>query len=81
MPSEKAYVTMAFSEDMLEKIKEQNNDPGDMIKKMMKAECTNLGYSEINGVKVQGFQTTDPSYAGGMIDNVNAIIFCETIYF
>ena len=77
MPSEKAYVTMAFSEDMLEKVKEQNNDPRDMLKKMMESECANLGYSEIDGVKVQGFQTTDPAYTGGMFDNVNATIWVD----
>jgi hypothetical protein len=77
MPSEKAYVTMAFSEDLLEKMQEQNNDPRDMIKRMMEAQCADLGFSEINGVKVQGFETIDPAFHGGMVDNVHAIVWID----
>ncbi|MBL7215497.1 MAG: hypothetical protein ISS71_07440 [Phycisphaerae bacterium] len=77
IPSEKAYVTMAFSEDLLQKTKEQNNDPREMIKKIMKTEYTDLGFSEIDGIKVQGFQTTDPAYAGNMCDEVNAAIWVD----
>ncbi len=77
MPNEKKYITMAFTEDLLQKMKEQNNDPREMIKKILKSEYTDLGISEIDGVKVQGFQTTDPAYAGVMCDDINATIWVD----
>jgi outer membrane lipoprotein-sorting protein len=77
MPSEKAYMTMTFSEDLLEKMKEQNNDPRDTIKKMLESEYTDLGFSEIDGIKVQGFQTNDPAYAGGMVDDINVSVWVD----
>lgn len=62
MPSQKQYVRMEFSDDVLGKIKKQNNDPRDLIRQMMSCKCTELGSREIDGVKVEGFRTTDPAF-------------------
>lgn len=60
LPDEKAYMTMELSDDQLEEMQQKNNDPREMIRQMLKDPYTDLGFSEINGVNVQGFQTIDP---------------------
>ena len=77
MPEEKKYMRMEFSEDLLERMKKQNNDPREMIKQMLSSEFTDLGFSEIDGVKVQGFQTNDPSYSGGMTEEASITLWVD----
>jgi outer membrane lipoprotein-sorting protein len=64
-PEQKKYTRMEFDDDLLARMKKQNNDPREMIKQIMSCEYTELGRSVIDGIKVEGFQTTDPSWAGG----------------
>jgi len=72
MPDEKRFTRMEFSDDLLALMKKQNNDPREMIKQMMGAKYTDLGKSEINGIEVEGFETTDPAIYGGAMGNVKA---------
>ncbi|MHC4397005.1 MAG: LolA family protein [Planctomycetota bacterium] len=65
MPEQKKYMQMEFDDDLLARMKKQNNDPRDMVKQIMNCEYTELGRSVIDDVEVEGFQTTDPSFAGG----------------
>jgi outer membrane lipoprotein-sorting protein len=65
MPDQKKYTRMEFDDDLLVRMKKQNNDPREMIKQIMSCEYTELGRSVIDGIEVEGFQTTDPSWAGG----------------
>jgi len=60
MPGQKKYMRMEFSDDLLDRMKKQNNDPREMIKQMMGAEYVELGRSEIDGVEVEGFETANP---------------------
>jgi hypothetical protein len=62
MPALKKYMRLEFSEDLLERMKQENNEPRYMIRQLMQCEYENLGFSEIDGVKVQGFRSTDPTY-------------------
>ena len=64
-PQQKKYTRMEFDDDLLARMKKQNNDPREMIKQIMACEYTELGRSVIDGIEVEGFQTTDPSWAGG----------------
>ena len=66
MPEEKKYMRMEFADDLLERMKKQNNDPRTTIKQMLGCKYTELGRREINGIPVQGFGTTDPAYSGGV---------------
>jgi len=61
LPAEKTYTTMALSDDQLDQMKQKNNDPRVLIRQMLDGQYTDLGFTEINGVKVQGFrsQTAD----------------------
>ena len=66
MPDQKKYVRMELDDTLTEKIRQQNNDPGLMLKQVVDCEHRSLGRSVIDGVEVEGFQTTDPSFLGGM---------------
>ena len=77
MPDEKMYMRMEFGEDLQERMKKQNNDPREMIKQMLNTEYTDLGFSEIDGVKVQGFRSNDPSYSGGMTDEITMTFWVD----
>ncbi|NIP26852.1 MAG: hypothetical protein GWN67_21510 [Phycisphaerae bacterium] len=67
MPELKKYVRMELTEELLARMKTQNNDPREMIRQMEGTEYTELGPSVIGGVEVEGFETTDPAFLGGMM--------------
>jgi outer membrane lipoprotein-sorting protein len=77
MPDEKKYLQMEFDDDLLAKMKQQNNDPREMIKRMMSSEYTELGRTRIDGIQVDGFQTTDPAVIGGMGENVKLTLWVD----
>ncbi|MCX5643649.1 MAG: zf-HC2 domain-containing protein [Phycisphaerae bacterium] len=68
MPSMKKYMRMEVDDEMFEKKRKENNDPRLMLKKILECQYTDLGKTTLDGIEVQGFQTTDPAYAGGMGD-------------
>jgi len=61
MLEKKQYNRMPFGEEFITIIKQQDNDPREIIKKIMACEYTELGRSVIDGVEVEGFRTTDPA--------------------
>ena len=62
-PHKKSYERYKLNDTMLESFREQANDPRSMIKKMLNCEYSSLGESVIDGISVEGFQTTDPAYS------------------
>lgn len=77
IPYQKMYQRIEFTDDLLEQSKKQNNDPREMIKQMMDCKYVELEQTEIDGIKVQGFQTTDPAYAMGLADEVTATVWVD----
>ncbi len=77
MPDKKKYMQMEFDDDWLAKMKQENNDPRDIIKRMMGSEYTELGRSTIDGVEVDGFQTTDPAALAGVGENVKITLWID----
>jgi predicted anti-sigma-YlaC factor YlaD len=77
IPDKKKYMQMEFDDDWLAKMKQQNNDPRDIIKRMMGSEYTKLGRSVVDGVEVDGFQTTDPTVIGGVAENVTLTLWVD----
>ncbi len=77
LPESKKYQRIEMTEEMLEKTKQQNNDPREMIRQMLNSEYTDLGFSEINGVTVQGFHTADPAYSMGVAQEVDARLWVD----
>ena len=77
VPEQKMYQRIEFTDDLLERTKKQNNDPREMIKQMMNCEYTELEPTEIDGIQVQGFQTTDPAYTMGVASEVQATLWVD----
>ncbi len=79
-PEMKKYTRMEFNEDMLARVKKQNNDPREMIKQILNSHYTELGRSIIDGIEVEGFQTTDPAMDGGLTGTagVNYTLWVDT---
>ena len=63
----KMYVRLKFDGMKLEYYKEEYNDPRIIIKQILSCDHTSLGQSVIDGITVEGFQTTDSAYEGGFM--------------
>ena len=77
MPGQKKFMRMEFSEDLLARMKKQNNDPREMVKQIMNCDYTELGRSKIDGIEVQGFETTDPRVMAGMAQHVKLTLWVD----
>jgi hypothetical protein len=77
MPDQKKYMKLEFDDVWLEKIKQQQNDPRDMVRQIIDCDYTPLGTDTINGVEVEGFQTTDPAYAAGMMEDLKVTLWVD----
>ena len=66
MPETKQYIRMPFGDELLARMKQQNNDPREIIIQIMKCQYDRLGKAVIDGVEVEGFRTTDPDYIGAI---------------
>jgi outer membrane lipoprotein-sorting protein len=77
MPETKQYMRMELTDDWLARMKKQNNDPREMIKQIMNYEYIELGKSVIDGVEVEGFQTTDPTYFGGTVEEGTSTLWVD----
>jgi len=75
MPKQKKFMRMEFTEDLLARMKKQNNDPREMVKQIMGCNYTELGRSKIDGIEVQGFETTDPRVMAGMAQHVKLTLW------
>ena len=78
MPEQKKFTRMEFDEDMFARIKKQNNDPRETLKQIMRCEYTELGRSVIDGIEVEGFETTDPRFMAGMAEEVKVTLWVDT---
>jgi hypothetical protein len=58
MPSVKKYMRMQVDDALFEKKRTENNDPRLMLKKILECQYTDLGKTTLDGIEVQGFQTT-----------------------
>jgi len=77
MPEMKKYMRMEFDDDLVTRMKKQNNDPREMIKQIMNCKYTDLGRSSIDGVEVEGFHTTDPAMLGGAGENIKYTLWVD----
>jgi len=77
MPSQKKYMQMEFDDAVFERTQKQNSDPSAMVKQILDCEYTSLGRSTIDGIEVEGFQTTDPGYAGGIMGEVDVNVWVD----
>ncbi|MBC8468320.1 MAG: hypothetical protein H8D56_02510 [Planctomycetes bacterium] len=77
MPGQKKYMRMELNDDLLARMKKQNNDPREMMKQILACKYTELGRSEINGIEVEGFKTTDPMFSAGMAEDVEVKLWVD----
>jgi len=69
MPEQKRYMKMVLTDEYLEKMRTQGGDPREMVKQFMSGEYIELGRNIIDGVEVEGIETTDPKAYGGQFDD------------
>jgi hypothetical protein len=62
---EKNYVPIRHSSEKIGYYKEEYNQPHTIIEQILACDHVSLGQSVIDGVTVEGFQTTDLAYKGG----------------
>jgi len=62
---EKEYNRFVYDGPKLEFYKEEYNEPHIIIKQILSCEHTTMGQSIVDGITVEGFQTTDIAYEGG----------------
>ncbi|MHC4146022.1 MAG: LolA family protein, partial [Planctomycetota bacterium] len=74
----KQFSRTEFSDDLLARMKKQNNDPREVIRQMLGLKYTELGKSEIDGVEVNGFETTDPRASGGTTGDVKVTLWVDS---
>jgi outer membrane lipoprotein-sorting protein len=77
IPEQKQYMQMEFDESLLARMKKQSNDPRDMLRQIINSKYTDIGKSVIDGVEVEGFETTDPALGGGMMEDVKVILWVD----
>jgi outer membrane lipoprotein-sorting protein len=77
MPEQKQYMQMEFDKSFLARVKKQSNDPREMLKLILNSKYMNIGKSVIDGVEVEGFETTDPAIAGGMMEDVKVTLWVD----
>jgi hypothetical protein len=73
--SQKQYTRAALDDAMVENMNKQSRDPRQMLKRFLSCAYSELGTAVIEGVKAQGFETTDPKYLGSMAKNVSARVW------
>lgn len=77
IPEKKKYMRMELDDELLASKKKENNDPREMLKQILACKYTELGRSEINGIEVEGFKTTDPNFASGAVDEVEMTLWVD----
>lgn len=77
MPDQKKYTRIELDDEMFANKKKENNDPREMVKQIMKCEYTELGRSVIDGIKVEGFETTDPGFMAGMAEDIKIRLWVD----
>lgn len=65
-PEQKKYRRTELDDDSLARMKKQNDDPREMMKQMLECEYAEMGRTVLNGIEVEGFETTNPKWTVGM---------------
>ena len=66
MPATKQYRRRELNDALIERTRQQNCDPGSVLKQILNGPYKSLGRSVIDGAEVEGFQVTGSRGLGGM---------------
>jgi len=70
--TQKQYTRLSLDDETVANMKVENHDPREMIKRLLGCRYKELGTSVIEGIRVEGFETTDPNYLGNPVGDVSA---------
>jgi hypothetical protein len=68
---------MEFNDDLLSKMKQQNHDPREWVQRVVDSQYKSIGKTTIDGIEVEGLETTDPAIAGGVTDKILARLWVD----
>ena len=77
MPEQKQYMRMTLTGEMLEKMQKENGDPRAFLEDFRNNEYIELGRSVVDGVEVEGFESTDPNIAQNALGNILARLWVD----
>jgi hypothetical protein len=66
MPSEKKYMRVVLTDEMLSQSKKQKQDPRDMLTTFMTGQIKELGTKVIDNIEVKGMEVVDPPSVRGV---------------
>jgi tetratricopeptide (TPR) repeat protein len=72
-PESKKYKLMELNDESITRIKQENKDPRVMMNRIMACEYTQLGRTMLDGIEVEGFETTDSKIATDMVENCEGV--------
>ena len=78
MHAKKRFSRSELNDDLLARMKKQHNDPRELVRQMLDLKFTELGKSEIDGVEVDGFETTDPGISSGTTGDVQFTLWVDS---
>jgi len=76
-PEREQYEVLEFSKGLLEMMKKKSNDPRDMLRQILNSKYVDMVKSVIDGVEVEGFQTTVPAFSGNEIEEVKVTLWVD----
>ena len=78
MPMEKKYSRVELNETRLQELQEEvNSDSVDTLREVLDCDYATLGRSTVDGITVEGFQTTDPKFLQGTPGTVDVKIWVD----
>jgi outer membrane lipoprotein-sorting protein len=77
IPEQKRYIRMLVNEELQKEIEEEQNNPRYMVKQFMAYEYTELGRDIIDGIEVEGIESTNPKVWGGMVEKASGRLWVD----
>jgi hypothetical protein len=76
-PMAKMYYTEELNDNLLAKIKQQNRDPREWVQKIINSQYKSLSKTTLDGIEVEGLETTDPAITGGVFEKALARLWVD----
>jgi len=70
IPAQKKYMRVLLTEELTAKMRQQGQDPRDMVRRFLSVEYTELGRATIEGIEVEGIEVNDPKVWAGMSESI-----------
>ena len=74
---QKKYSRSEIDDGSIERMRNESYDPAKIIEMVLICPYSSLGFSTIDGKRVEGFETTDPDYAGGVYDKIDIKLWVD----